>query len=329
MIQSEEMTDPLAPPDLKTIPTRSKLSPAANGPIELAETLHEMAFPESAAKVVGWALTDYTPREPAVRAYLSTLGDIPTQIRTLQSLLVTRPALRNQTFLQLAYPRAYFELFSEFESKVDPFLLLAVARKESTMDPRAVSPANAQGLLQLNPETAKRMSGEEDLNLFDPRVNAELAARYLSELRDVMKGQLPLIIASYNAGEQTVAAWTQRYPTTDLLLFIDLIPYRETRDYVGYVLSNYFWYRRLYGDNASAHLASLTSGQLAKVSEPRGLRSIKSVIDDALKTDGWPEENPAGPFMEKWKSIDGVAPEIPADSESLPETGPDVSVKEF
>lgn len=115
----------------------------------------------------------------------------------------------------------------------------------------------------------------------------------MAELRETMKGQLPLMIASYNAGEATVATWTQRYPTTDLLLFIDLIPYRETRDYVGFVLSNYFWYRRLYGENAGATLASLTSGQLAKVEEPRGVRSIKSSnADEAVKTsETWTDEN--------------------------------------
>lgn len=310
MIQAEEKTDPIPKTLAVEIPTRSKQSPSANALIELAETLHELAFRESATQIVSWALANYTPREPDVRAYLSTLGDASTQIRTLQTLLVTRPSLRNQTFFQLAYPRTYFELFSEFSNKADPFLLLAVARKESTMDPKAVSPANAQGLLQLNPDTARRLSDGDSLDLFNPRTNAEIASRYLAELRETMKGQLPLIIASYNAGEQTVAHWTQRYPTTDLLLFIDLIPYRETRDYVGFVLSNYFWYRRLYGENAQTVLASLTRGQLAKVDEPRAARTIKSVVDDAVKTsERWPED-PPGSFIERWNG--------PEDSEGAP-----------
>ncbi len=294
MIQAEEKTDPMTVAnDNTTLPARSTLNPSVNPIIEQAERLREMAFSASASKMANWALTAYTPREPLVRAYISTLGDAPTQIRTLQTLLVTKPAMRNATFLRLAYPQSYVELFKEFSSQVDPFLLLSIARKESTMNPKAVSPANAQGLLQLNPDTAKRLSSAANIDLFDPRTNAELAARYMAELRETMKGQLPLMIASYNAGEATVATWTQRYPTTDLLLFIDLIPYRETRDYVGFVLSNYFWYRRLYGENAGATLASLTSGQLAKVEEPRGVRSIKSsTADEAVKTsETWTDEN--------------------------------------
>ncbi len=306
MIQASENLDPIAPADPGPIPTRSK-DRAANNLVEQAETLREMAFHDSAAKIVAFAMAFRAPPEPGVRAYLSTLGDPPQQIRTVQALIMTRPGLRNQTYLQLAYPKTYFDLFEEYDSQVDPYLLLAIARKESTMDPNAVSPANAQGLLQLNPDTAKRLSRESNLNLFDPRTNAQLAARYMAELKDTMKGQLPLIIASYNAGEQTVATWTQRYPTTDLLLFVDLIPYRETRDYVGYVLSNYFWYRRLYSENAQQALANLANGELAKVEEPRGVRSIKSLIDEALRTsESWPEETGASPFMEKWKEMDSA-----------------------
>jgi soluble lytic murein transglycosylase len=293
MVQAEEKTDPIAASDNTTLPARSTINPSVNPIIEQAERLHEMAFLASASKMANWALTSYTPREPLVRAYISTLAEPPTQIRTLQTLLVTKPSMRNATFYRLAYPQTYLDLFREFSSQVDPFLLLSIARKESTMNPRAVSPANAQGLLQLNPDTAKRLSSATSLDLFDPRTNAELAARYLAELRETMKGQLPLMIASYNAGEATVATWTQRYPTSDLLLFIDLIPYRETRDYVGFVLSNYFWYRRLYGEDAGATLASLTTGELAKVEEPRGVRSIKSsTADEAVKTsETWTDES--------------------------------------
>ncbi len=308
MVRAQENSDPLLNSDFVALPTRSKTNHQANNLIEQAETLREMGFADSASQIVTFALTRFAPSEPPLRAYLATLGNTSTQIRNVQALLLTRPALRTPTYFQLAYPKAYFELFESHAGKVDPFLLLAIARKESTMDPNAVSPANAQGLLQLNPDTAKRLSGEE-LNLFDPRINAELAARYLNELYSHMKGQLPLIVASYNAGEQSVANWTQRYPTTDLLLFIDLIPYRETRDYVGYVLSNYFWYKRLYTENAQQALAQLSTGELAKVDEPRGVRSIKSLMEEALKTsESWPDDQATSPaFIDIWNQPDSTS----------------------
>jgi soluble lytic murein transglycosylase len=287
------------------LPKRSEDS-TTNALIEQAERLRDFNFADSASTLAAWALGDYTPRDPALRAYIASLGAPSLQVRTVQGILLTRPASRTSTYYKLAYPKAYFDLFSEFESKVDPYLLLAIARKESTLNPRAVSPANAQGLLQLNPDTARRVSGKES-DLFDPKVNAELAARYWEELNEVMKGQLPLMIASYNAGEQTVAHWTTRYPTQDLVLFIDLIPYRETRDYVGFVLANYFWYKRLYSNKASEIFDALSSVKLAKVEEPRGSRTIKSLVDEALHTsESWQEDATDFPasFIHRWKELD-------------------------
>ena len=273
MLHTQQNTDPLPAAPETPLATRSKLKPGVNVLIEQAEILRQMGFTESAAGVVGWAFATQAPSEPAVRAYLSSLGDSPMQIRTLQMLLLTRPALRTRQYYELAYPKSYLPLFESASS--DPYLLLAIARKESHLDPKAISPANAQGLLQLNPETAKRLSGGGDPDLFDPKVNTELASRYIRELRSQMRDQLALVIASYNAGEQTVATWTQRYPTTDPLLFIDLIPYRETRDYVGFVLTNYYWYRRLYSDNPQAALSQLGGGEIARVDPPRETRSVQ------------------------------------------------------
>lgn len=139
MIQAEEKTDPMTAANNNTaLPARSTLNPSVNPIIEQAERLREMAFQASASRMANWALTAYTPREPLVRAYISTLGDAPTQIRTLQTLLVTKPAMRNATFLRLAYPQSYVDLFKEFSSQVDPLLLLSIARKESTMNPGRV-----------------------------------------------------------------------------------------------------------------------------------------------------------------------------------------------
>ena len=65
-------------------------------------------------------------------------------------------------------------------------------------------------------------------------------------------------LASYNAGPLRLKEWVSRYKTTDPILFIDLIPFRETRDYVASVLKNYFWYRELYAKNTET--TSIVSG---------------------------------------------------------------------
>gem|GEM_PF-1598230 len=270
---------------------RSARKPIANNLIEQAELLRKFRFLESSSIVVAWALLKFRPPEPDVQLYLAGLGAPDTQVRTATTVLMYHSQLRTAGNFQIAYPRAFFQVMSEQSGRVDPYLLMAIARKESTLNPKAVSPANAQGLLQLNPDTAVKFNKDPTMDLFNPRVNAEISALYLSELTKMMKGQLPLVVAAYNAGEAPVFTWANRYPSEDLMMFIDLIPYRETRDYVGYVLANYYWYRRLYENNAAQPLVTLTNSQLARVEPPRGMRSVQSLVNDALRvSEEWPEE---------------------------------------
>jgi len=108
-------------------------------------------------------------------------------------------------------------------------LVRAVIRVESDFDPRAVSPANARGLMQLIPETAERMMVTDS---FDPRQNIFGGVRYLRVLANLFNGDIQLTIAAYNAGEGAV----MRYG--------GIPPYQETQDYVVRVLGNYRQYRK-------------------------------------------------------------------------------------
>lgn len=263
--------------------TRAKRNKSLNTLIEQAELLNKFNFRDSAELVVDWALDNYHPTESGVRLYLAELGSPRSKCQVMGEVLLRRRNLRSRKSLELAYPKAYFEMFEKQKGSVDPFFMMAIARKESTLDPKAVSPANAQGLLQVHPDTAKRLSNKTNINLLDPEVNAELSAKYLRILLDMMKNQLPLVLASYNAGEEPVVRWLHRYPTTDPLLFIDLIPYRETRDYVGFVMANYFWYRRLYSDGQSNPLTFLTTTELAKIDDSK--RGVQSTKDDVVSDD--------------------------------------------
>ena len=107
-------------------------------------------------------------------------------------------------------------------------LVRAVIKVESDFDPRAVSPANARGLMQLIPETAERMMVTD---IFDPRQNVFGGVRYLRVLANLFNGDLALTIAAYNAGENAV------------IRHGGIPPYEETQVYVGKVLSYYRQYR--------------------------------------------------------------------------------------
>ena len=107
-------------------------------------------------------------------------------------------------------------------------LIRSVIQVESDFDPRAVSPANARGLMQLMPETAERMLVTD---IFDPRQNIFGGVRYLRVLANLFNGDIELTIAGYNAGEGAV------------MRHGGIPPYPETEEYVKRVLANYRTYR--------------------------------------------------------------------------------------
>ncbi len=103
---------------------------------------------------------------------------------------------------------------------MSPTLVAAMVRAESAFDPRAVSHKGARGLMQLMPATAHRF-GVESARLFDPAANLEAGVRYLKWLDGRFAGDLPRVLAAYNAGEGAV----ERHGGVP--------PYRETRQYVA------------------------------------------------------------------------------------------------
>jgi soluble lytic murein transglycosylase len=146
--------------------------------------------------------------------------------------------------------------------RVDPSLAFAHALQESQFRTDAVSPAGARGLMQVRPGTAgdlARARGEPftAASLNQPTVNIEYGQSYLEQLRDMAStgGLLPKVIASYNAGPAPIAEWNTRYDQSDPLLYIESIPYWETRGYVPIILRNYWVYEARGGDRSVSRRA--------------------------------------------------------------------------
>lgn len=121
-------------------------------------------------------------------------------------------------------------------NRIDPLLLHAIARIESRHNPAAVSHAGARGLMQVMPATGARfgVSAPESLHLVP--INLEVSARYLNVLKQRFPGELPLVLAAYNAGEGAVERHGRRIP-----------PFAETQAYVRKVLLEYALLRRAAG----------------------------------------------------------------------------------
>ncbi len=149
--------------------------------------------------------------------------------------------------------------------RVDSSLVYAHTLRESQFRTDVISSAGARGLMQVRPGTAgdlARARGTDftPSDLDRPSVNLEYGQSYLEKLRDmeVTGGLLPKVIAAYNAGPSPVARWNSEiHDNGDPLLFVESIPYWETRSYVSTILRNYWIYEMRNGKNggSSAGLA--------------------------------------------------------------------------
>lgn len=138
-------------------------------------------------------------------------------------------------------------LLAASDTGVPPALINGLIRQESLYDTRAVSRANAFGLMQLLLPTAEAVARRHQLprptreSLFRPEVNIPLGARYLMEMRDRHGGQWVPAIGSYNAGPGAVARWLPEAPMAPDI-WIENIPFNETREYIGKLL----WHHTVY-----------------------------------------------------------------------------------
>ena len=201
----------------------------------------------------------------------SWAGDYALLSRTTHAnfagVLADEPTRDQASVWQRAYPLAYEPaLRAHARAGLNRLHLASFMLKESGYDPSAISPAHAIGLLQLMPRTAEAIllaraagvgsSVDEDApagvqtgpqNLFNPLVNIELGGWYLAALSERFGGQLPLIAAAYNAGPPSVVSWFRGRPSVETDVFVENIPFRETREYVKRLSEFYVVYGVVHG----------------------------------------------------------------------------------
>ena len=145
--------------------------------------------------------------------------------------------------VDLRFPLVYSTSIQDYASKqqLDPALVFGLIRQESAFDEFAGSPAGAIGLMQLMPRTAEQIAGElketwsNDFNLLNPAVNIKYGSAYFKKLLNRFKGNYALSIAAYNAGPNRIKHWLPDN-TLPADIWIETIPYKETRGYVSSVI---------------------------------------------------------------------------------------------
>jgi soluble lytic murein transglycosylase len=146
-------------------------------------------------------------------------------------------------YVRQAYPYLSASISSSLWS-----LANGISRQESSFDPYAISHAGARGMMQLMPGTARDQAGKMGVGydsyrlLTDPNYNVSIGSAYFQHMLDIWNGNVPLAVASYNAGSGNASKWVRQFGdprgNVDVVAWIEAIPYDETRGYVQRVIEN-------------------------------------------------------------------------------------------
>jgi soluble lytic murein transglycosylase len=223
--------------------------------LALGIDLISLGFLAEAAAEADWYVQRHRGDAGALAlAVYQRAGRYDRAIAIAESLLGNRGARAPRQLLYGAYPAAFPAEVGRSSQRVglDPYLLLAVMRRESLFKPDTRSVAGAVGLLQLLPATARRAAmvlGRpplRDEQLVVPGIAIDLGAWYLAELVGRF-GDPAVALAAYNAGPRVAAPWSARGAGRQLDEWVEDIPYRETRKYVKVVIGAWSAYRILAG----------------------------------------------------------------------------------
>lgn len=168
-------------------------------------------------------------------------ADLPV-FQILHRYIADHPDMVSKSVTELLFPTRYWDEIVGNTRNADPVLVKALIRQESAFNPAARSRAKAGGLMQLIYPTARIFGMRQRTQLFKPEDNIRAGSQFLARLIEQF-GSVELALAAYNAGPEMVKQWQKRYPTENINLFVEMIPYSETREYVRLVNRNYKIYQ--------------------------------------------------------------------------------------
>ncbi len=152
------------------------------------------------------------------------------------------------------FPMKYKDLVIEksVQHNVDPLLVFSIMKAESKFNPNAISRRGAKGLMQIMDKTGEWAAQEMQIpdftkdQLFDPATNINIGCWYVAKLLSQYDGDIPTLLAAYNAGTGNVYKWRNNKDFSSDGVTLDYIPFGETRTYIEKVNMNLKFYRYLY-----------------------------------------------------------------------------------
>jgi soluble lytic murein transglycosylase len=222
-----------------------------NNPLEIKQSEKKplLNYPSAQRAFEFYALGRYAKARREWRYWLSQLNDrqkliaakVANENGWVDRAIFTLAKVGYLDDVNLRFPKAFDKKITQYASKrkINPAWAFAIARRESSFMPDARSSAGAKGLMQIMPATAKELKGSpvDTWYLYNAENNIELGTKYLRELLDKNKGNQVLATASYNAGPHRIRKWLKYGKNMPADVWIETIPFKETRNYVKSVLA--------------------------------------------------------------------------------------------
>jgi soluble lytic murein transglycosylase len=202
---------------------------------------------------------------------LAEHGEVANSMRLADVLFRDPEHELSRQLLELRFPHAFHQPLSSVADQYDlpVWVFYGLVREESYFQPRVGSHAGAVGLTQLMPATAEEMAGRLRLvnaEITDPATNLQIGGYYLQYLRDRF-GALTQALLAYNAGPTRLRRWNAGFGDLSGLLFVEAVPFVETRNYLRKVLVSAVYYSYLYGNSSVEDTVTLFFPRIAETGE--------------------------------------------------------------
>jgi soluble lytic murein transglycosylase len=224
--------------------------------LKRAKLLEELGLGAEAEREYDWVTTEAQRSTEATVAAAHAFQErgMTSRAIRLANRALWAGASRDEYLFRVLYPVGYESTLTRQAARhgLDPALVAALIRQESSFEPRATSVAGARGLMQIMPNVGRQLARSADYPFWDaallyqPDVSLELGTEHLAGLLDDYK-DVRHALAAYNAGSSRAKRWLTKPGTDDPEVFIERIPFTETRGYVRVILRNREMYRTLYG----------------------------------------------------------------------------------
>lgn len=227
----------------------------------------ELLYAIDERDLVAGSLADLGERSPEDAATLATIAEVAARHHDARAMLLLGKAAlgRGLPLDHYAFPTIGIPQYRAIGPAIEPAVVYAIARQESTFNPKTVSSARAMGLMQVTPEAGRYVSKkfgaayDEKRLLSDQSYNVQLGAAELGDLYADYRGSYILTFVGYNAGRGRVRDWIAKYgdprdPKVDPIDWVEQIPFSETRNYVQRVLENLQVYRVRFGGSSKLQI---------------------------------------------------------------------------